>query len=79
MAIITAEALNGVHNQADAGTALQKALMNIQRGEARFAEDATAAIEKHCPALARAIRHAVEDWNHSRENLLLAAQPAVMS
>ena len=69
---ITATTLNGVHNQEQAIEAIRDLLKNAVPGEVSFSDDATKEIEQYCPALARSIRNAVNDWNNGLESPFLS-------
>lgn len=72
--IITANDLNGVNNQNEAGETLRKLLEGVPQGEAEIHPEATLQMEQSCPALARTIRRAIEDWNKGRHSII-SAQP----
>ena len=76
MTLITANELRGITNQDQAGSVLRKLLEETPRGKAQLDVDATKGIEKGCPALARNIHNAIDDWNHNRHSFI-SDQPAV--
>lgn len=70
--IITADDLKGINNQQEAGETLRKLLEGVPQGEAEIDPQATLQMEQSCPALARTIRRAIEDWNKGRHSIISA-------
>lgn len=68
--LITADSLRGINNQNEAGSVLRKLLEGVPRGTAQLDPDATKSIEKSCPALARNIHNAINDWNNNRHSFI---------
>jgi hypothetical protein len=72
--IITANDLNGVNNQNEAGNTLRNLLKGVSPGDAEIHTEATLVMAKNCPALAMTIRQAIDNWNKGRHSII-SVQP----